>query len=253
MSIVDSFYNEIDKGRSGKSWGFSTGLPKLDKLTDGVVKSNYIVLFALSGVGKSTAALYSYVYKPVCEHLDDDKYEVLFFNLEMKKDFILAKLLSIHLYEIYGIRIGAKQLLSREMNYTLSDFVYQKVLECREWMDKVCKIVHFQECVLNAKSFYFHVMNFLKERGKFQDSDHPSQGYTPNNPNKVLNVIIDHLNLTRPAAGNSKKLEIDAISDWCVKLRNWTNVSFVAIMQANRTGTSMDRIKQGYSEPRIED
>lgn len=252
MSVVDSFYSEISKGREGKSWGYSTGLSKLDKLTDGVVKSNYIVLFALSGVGKSSAALYAYVYKPLMEHLEDDKYEILFFNLEMKKAFILAKLMSIHLFEKYGIRIGAKQILSREMNYRLNDDTYAKILECKDWLDKVCKILHFKECVLTSKSFYYHVTSFLKERGKFVDDEHPSQGYTPNNPNKTINVIIDHLNLTRPASG-SKKAEIDAISDWCVKLRNWTNASFIAIMQANRTGTSMDRLKQGYNEPRIED
>ena len=187
------------------------------------------------------------------DHLDDDKYEALLFNLEMKKDFILAKLLSIHLYETYGIRVSAKQLLSREMNYRLSDYIYSKVLECKEWLSKVCKILHFKECVLTSKSFYYHVMNFLKARGTFVDEDHPSKGYTPNNPDKVVNIIIDHLNLTRPAPGTSKKAEIDAISDWCVKLRNWTDASFVAIMQANRTGTSMDRLKQGYNEPRVED
>ena len=253
MTEVDQFFSEINKGREGKSWGYSTGLTKLDKLTDGVVKSNYIVLFALSGVGKSTVALYTYVYKPIMDHLDDDKYEILFFNLEMKKEFILAKLMSIHLYETYGIRISAKQLLSREMNFRLSDYVYQKVLECKEWLNKVCKILHFKECVLTSKSFYYHVINFLKERGTFVDEAHPSQGYTPHNPEKIVNVIIDHLNLTRPTTGVSKKSEIDGISDWCVKLRNWTNTSFVAIMQANRTGTAMDRLKQGYNEPRVED
>ena len=61
MSIVDSFYGEIETGRQGRNWGFSTGLPKLDKLTDGIKKANYTVLFALSGVAKTTIALYSQV------------------------------------------------------------------------------------------------------------------------------------------------------------------------------------------------
>ena len=90
MNILDSFYNEIETGRQGRNWGYSTGLPKLDKLTDGVKKSNYTILFALSGVAKSTIALFSYVYKPIQQHLEDDKLEILFFNLEMKKEFILG-------------------------------------------------------------------------------------------------------------------------------------------------------------------
>lgn len=53
MTVLDSFYHEIDSGREGRSWGYSTGLPKLDKLTDGVKKANYTILFALSGVAKN--------------------------------------------------------------------------------------------------------------------------------------------------------------------------------------------------------
>ena len=253
MNILDSFYNEIKTGREGRNWGYSTGLPKLDKLTDGVKKANYTVLFALSGVGKSTFTLYSYVYKPIQQHLEDDKLEILFFNLEMKKEFILAKLLSIYLYETYNIRLGAKQILSIEMNYKLSDEDYAKVRESRQWLEKVCKILHFDDGVMTSKSFYFKVINFLKDRGKFTDIDHPSYGYAPNNPEKVILFIGDHLNLARPQNGTTKKQEIDGISDWCVKFRNWTNCSFLWIMQANRTGTSMARVQGGYSENRIED
>lgn len=253
MTLLDSFYSEIDKGRQGQSWGYSTGLPKLDKLTDGIKKANYTVLFALSGVAKTTLCLYSYVYKPIQQHLEDDKLEIMFFNLEMKKEFILAKLLSIYLYETYNIRLGAKQILSIEMNYKLSDFDYQKILESREWLNKVCKILHFDDGVMTSKSFYFKVINFLKDRGTFADIDHPSHGYTPNNPNKVVLFLGDHLNLARPQPGSTKKQEIDGISDWCVKFRNWTNCSFMWIMQANRTGTQVARLTSGYNEPRIED
>lgn len=253
MNILDSFYNEIETGRQGRNWGYSTGLPKLDKLTDGVKKANYTILFALSGVGKSTLALYSYVYKPICEHLEDDKLEIMFFNLEMKKEFILAKLLSIYLYETYHIQLGAKQILSIEMNYTLSDEDFIKIQESRVWLEKVCKILHFDDGIMTSKSFYFKVLNFLKDRGKFSDIDHPSKGYTPNNPDKVILFIGDHMNLARPQSGTTKKQEIDGISDWCVKFRNWTSSSFLWIMQANRTGTQMSRVQGGYPEPRIED
>jgi hypothetical protein len=253
MTTLDSFYNEIETGRKGRNWGYSTGLPKLDKLTDGVKKANYTIMFALSGVGKSTITLYSYVYKPIMEHLEDDKLEIMFFNLEMKKEFILAKLLSIYLYETYNIRIGAKQILSIEMNYALSDEIYEKIKESRQWLEKVCKILHFDGGIMNSKTFYFKVINFLKDRGTFVDIDHPSHGYTPNNPEKVILFIGDHLNLTRPQPGATKKQEIDGVSDWCVKFRNWTSCSFLWIMQANRTGTSMARIQGGYPEPRIED
>lgn len=253
MSALDSFYSEINKGREGKSWGYTTGLKKLDQLTDGITKSNYTILFALSGVGKSTSALFSYIYNPIKQHLEDDKLEIMLFNLEMKREFVLAKLLSLYLYDTYGIRLGAKQVLSREMNYRLADDDYEKVMQSRGWLEKVCKILHFDDGIMNSKSFYFKVMKFLKENGTFVDEDHPSHGYTPYNPEKTILFIGDHLNLARASTGSTKKAEIDGISDWCVKFRNWTNCSFLWIMQANRTGTQMARVTQGYNEPRIED
>ena len=78
MSLID----EIARGREGRNWGFSLGLPKLEDLTDGLTKSTYTLLFASSGIGKSSLAIYAYIYKPLMEHLEDDNLLLILFSLE---------------------------------------------------------------------------------------------------------------------------------------------------------------------------
>lgn len=50
--ITDQLFENVDKGREGKLWGYSMGLPKLEEIVDGVCHSTYTLLFAGSGCGK---------------------------------------------------------------------------------------------------------------------------------------------------------------------------------------------------------
>ena len=50
--IVDNLLSQIDKGREGRNWGLSMGLPKLEQYVDGVSQNTYTLLFSCSGVGK---------------------------------------------------------------------------------------------------------------------------------------------------------------------------------------------------------
>ena len=126
---LESFKKEVENGRLGRNHGLSIGLSKLEEITGGLTKSTFTLLFASSGIGKSSAALYSYVYIPLKEHLEDGKIKIIFFALEMKESFIIAKLLSTYLYDTYHIRISAKQILSIGKDYTLPDDIYETIMK----------------------------------------------------------------------------------------------------------------------------
>lgn len=49
--ITESLLESIDRGRAGKSQGFSMGLEKLEQIIDGVCKGVYTLIGAESGVG----------------------------------------------------------------------------------------------------------------------------------------------------------------------------------------------------------
>ena len=68
--ITESLLQEINKGRDGRSQGYSMGLPKLEYLTDGVTDSTYTLLFASSGVGKIN---YNFLNKYIINELGINK------------------------------------------------------------------------------------------------------------------------------------------------------------------------------------
>ena len=119
--ITNSLLHQITYGREGRNWGYSMGLPKLEEIIDGVTQSTYTLIFSPTGTGKSSIALYSYIYKPLMEHLDDDDFKVTYFSLEMSAEMLYAKLLSMYIFEKYHIELSTKELLSRKKDYTLSD------------------------------------------------------------------------------------------------------------------------------------
>mgnify|MGYP003586618609 FL=1 len=241
-----SLLSEIQKGREGRSHGISIGLPKLEELTDGLTQGTYTLIFAGSGVGKTTLLVYAYLYRTIMEHLDDGKLKINFFSLEMKAEIILAKLLSLYIYETYHKRLGFKELLSRKKDYLLSDEDYEIVQKCIPWLEKVDKILNIIDKNVSADGAYAILMEDLKNEGSFEGSGR-ARKYVPNDPDKFLVTMMDNMALLKYT--KSKKDEIDKWSHYAVSLRNRTNMSFVMLMQSNRDAASMDRKKQGYQEP----
>ena len=78
MMISEKLLTEINRGRQGLNHGISMGLPKLEGIIDGVTRETYTLIISNSGAGKTSFALYAYVYKPLMEHLDDDDFRVLY-------------------------------------------------------------------------------------------------------------------------------------------------------------------------------
>lgn len=251
MTAVDSLFSEIEQGRLGKSQGFGLGLSKLENLIDGLTKSTYYLVFASSGVGKSSFALYAYVYRPIMEHLNDDKLSITLFALEMKKEFILAKLLSTYIKETYNVELGLKEILSRKRGYKLSDDNMEIIKQCRPWLDQVDKILHIHDGSLTSDKMYAVLMEELEREGTFTGKDHT--GYIPNNPDKIHLTIVDHMGLLTTTSGRKKKDEIDRASQMAVSIRNRTGMSFLMIMQSNRSVASIERKKSAFIEPMVED
>ena len=87
--ISAKLIEEIDRGRLGLNQGISMGLPKFESIVDGVSRETYTLILSNSGAGKTSFALYAYVYKPLMESLDDDNFKILYFSLEIAEKFIV--------------------------------------------------------------------------------------------------------------------------------------------------------------------
>jgi hypothetical protein len=251
MSLVDELYRKIDDGRQGKNIGLKTGLPKLDYYTGGLKRGVYKLYFSKSSVGKTSIVIYSDIYRILKDYPDKDIL-IVYFSLELGASTLLAKILSLYIYETYGIEITYMQLLS--FIDRLPDEYYNYVQDAKAWLNSVSKKFIIYDKQLSADSFYAEMMELHKSLGKFgKTADDKRTIYAPNNSELIVNVVIDHLLLVSPQKGRTKKEEMDLISTYCVRFRELCGTSFDIIMQENRGSTSMDRRKAGMEEPTPDD
>lgn len=250
--ITESLLEEIRRGREGKEQGYSTGLPKLEEYTDGACKGVYLLLGAESGVGKSSFILYSYIYRPLMEHLNDNNFKISLFSLEMSAEKMMAKLLSTYIFEKYNIKLSVKKLLSVKKGYILNDENYQIVLKCTEWMKKVEKRLIIYDKKTTASTIYTNILKELETEGIFEETDKRII-YHPHNPDLVHLVIIDHLARLFVSPGNTLKQEMDLASKYLYSLKNKCNISPIVIQQMNRSIQSVERRKEGLLVPLTSD
>lgn len=92
-------------------------------------------------------------------------------------------------------------------------------------MEKVMSMLTIWDKSLNSVSFFKLMKDLADKNGKFYEEQN-RKFYTPDNPDKVVLVVIDHLALSQPQTGNSLKNEMDAISKVAVQFRNRCNFSF---------------------------
>jgi hypothetical protein len=107
---------------------------------------------------------------------------------------------------------------------------------------------------LTAKSFYRTIIELLKEWGEFYKSENERRKlYRKHNPDQYVIVVVDHVGLCTPEAGNTKKQEIDTISQYAVSLRERCQVSFFMLQQENRNSSNVERRKMELTECSSED
>lgn len=153
MSIVKSLVNLIKRGKKGDNKGLSTGFPRLDKVTYGIQRKYITVIAGDTGSGKSSLALYMYVYRPIIEAIENKKkVHLLYFSFEMSSEVLLAKLLSIYIWEQYKKEISYEQVLS--LTEEISDDNYEYIKKSVSWLQKVEEIMTVIDKPVSPKAVY---------------------------------------------------------------------------------------------------
>lgn len=251
MKLSDTLLKLISRGREGKNIGIPTGSPKMDGYTGGLREKIYTLIFAKSGVGKSSYVLYHHIYRPL-KDFPDKNFEVVYYSLELSAEVLMTKLLSLYIWEEYGEIIPYKHLLSWE--YPLSDEHYALVVKAKPWIEYVQSRLIIFDKSLSAKSFYASMMKLLEDRGEFVTIDDGKRTiYTKNKEDSLLLTVIDHMGLVRPSDSRTKKQEMDELSSYAVTFREKCRVSFSIVMQENRNSDDFQRNKDGMGMPNESD
>lgn len=251
MSFIKRLYTQIKQGIQGLNIGITMGLPKLETVMDGVQKQTYTVVAGSTGSGKTTFALYAYIYKPLMAMLGNPKFKIIYYSLEMTAEILLAKLLSLYIFETYGKELTFKQIMSRQE--ILSDEMYAIVQECEPWLEKVMEHLTIYDKNLSAAALYAHLKQYADANGEFVPNGDNSTIYVPKVEGETVVVILDHIALLRKQQGNTKKDEIDLASKYLLQFRNKCSYSPVVLMQLNRGHSSMDRRNGGMQEIQLDD
>lgn len=246
MCVSDSLLQLIDKGRSGENHGLSMGMPKLEQYIDGITQDTYFLIAGGTGSGKTSYVLYSFIFRPLMENLDNDEFHIIYLSLEMTSEQLMAKLLSLYIYETYGVELSFKDLLSRGRDQVLSDEHYELVLKSMDVLRKIESHLIICDSLLDPEGIKNFVLNALKEFGTFKDNK-----YTLHKPTHIIEVIVDHIGCVK-STGDKKKT-IDDTSSIMRELRNRCKITPVVVMQVNRGASNIERRKLEFQELQLDD
>lgn len=253
-NYINSLFSLIERGRDGKNKGLAMGLPIFEGIVDGVQRATYTCLAGGTGSGKTTFALYAYVYRVLVDNmalgLDARRIKIIYYSLEMSAEILLAKLLSLHIYEEYGREVSYKQIISKQE--VVDDELYELIVGCQGWLTEICEDLIIYDKALSAEGLYANLRVFSEENGSWVEDDH-SEVYTSKDPEELVEIIIDHMGLLRKSKGRTKKEEMDTASQMLIGFRNKCGYSPLALFQLNRQSSSMDRRNANFQEIQLDD
>jgi hypothetical protein len=108
----------------------------------------------------------------------------------------------------------------------------------------------------NPTGVFNYLMNYAKKNGTFlyeeyETTDgagkkiikHRVSGYRPNNPDKYIIIITDHMRALKRERQYTLKQNMDKMGEYQIILRNLCNFTFIDIIHLNRNISDITRIK----------
>lgn len=251
MSVTDRLFKTILEGKKGRNIGIPTGLDVIDRYTHGIQRGYLTTIFADSGAGKTTYALFSYVYAPLKHALKyDSQLAILYFSFEMSSEALFAKLLSIYIWDHYREIVTFDEIMS--LTSPISEHKFDLIKDAKAWLETVESMITIIDKPINPKQIGLVIRNWNAKYGKFIKLDDHQEDYISFNDGMRKIFLIDHVKLTEDN-GKGAKSTIDEVCDKCIYYRNKCNNTGVFIQQANRQSKSMDRRNGGYHMLQLDD
>lgn len=243
------------------------GYKRLEQFVPGIQKSNYVILTANSGIGKSKFAKNMYVFRPfdfLCKnsHLDI-KFHTLYFCLEEPGDSFIQSLWCYKLRQLHGVgtRVSIKELRSQlnpdDPTAVLSQDILDKVDGLQDYTDKFEETVTLIDNVRNPYGIYKRCVDFLESIGdytlkpvEYYDVKKgevvkkiQKDAYFTTHPDHYVQIVIDHISLVEPEKGQDLFEAIRTLSNrYLVQLKNRYHCSILVVQQQ-----ASDKEKQQYT------
>lgn len=263
--MFDQVKEDIDRGRAGENYGFSTGSKKLDSIINGVVPRTYYLVGGNLGTGKTAFVDHCFVLNPYRQFLLNPerlRFKVFYYSLEINAKRKMVKWVSNFLFHDHGMIVDVNTILSVNKN-KLTDDVYTKIMTYNKYVDDMMEHIHFIDERTNPTGIYADTKKYAESPnvGKIEIEEKNIKGriikkykYVPVDKNELVLIIVDHVGLiSREKDLATKKDRIDKVSEYVINARNRYGYSCVLISQFNRDLKDIDRQRFKELTPQIED
>ena len=257
MSFFDDVNNEVNEGMAGRNAGIPMGFARLNRYI-GIRKRLMTLVFGAPGSGKSALVHSAYILHPfdyILAHPNYDvKFKVLLFSMERSKIYIIAKWISRKIFLDYGILIPIPKLLGWWKDSKLTKDEHDLFLLTKDYLDALMEVVDIIEGPQNPTGVYKYVKAYAEANGKFEQVDEYTKVYIPNHSNEVVEIMEDHIGLTKTEKGHtSKKEAIDKLSEYNQWFRDTLGYMPIPVSQLNRNLNNPIYQKMDSFEPSIDD
>ena len=238
ISLYDKVSKEIDKGIAGENQGVTIGFPFLDNYIS-LRKKIYTVIFAGSGVGKSSFASEAYILNPIDWYLENrhntkKKLKIHLFSMERSSTYMVCKFLSRKIFLDQGVTIPISKMLGWGKDKLTSN-EHDYVAFYKDYLGEFEEIVKIYDGAINPTGIYKIIKEFAHQNGKVEQVSEFEKRYIENDPNLITQIMVDHQSRLRTEQGlNTKKDAIDKTSAHLQHARDFYNFSPLMIAQSGR-------------------
>lgn len=263
---IDSFKKKYEKGLEGKNKSLNMGFKQLDRYF-GLRKQVMYLVGGYTGSGKTSLVDSAFVLNPIeyVEQHPNINFHVLYFSMERSKDYKIARFISRKIFLDKGIIIPLETILGwRDIPTSAEQVIIESYFKYAN--DLIDKYITFFEGPIKPGGLFKQVNNFAKNRGTFEEViirkrdgvEYNKTIYVPTDPNELITVIVDTIQLTLPELKEDKrqtsdKETMDKMSGYLRWTRDTLGYTPIIVSQFNRDISDSQRLKAGDVSPRLED
>jgi hypothetical protein len=271
------FMQKVEEGMLGLNTGLSSGLERLDTVTNGIQKESIEVWGGRPKSNKTTLVDYRYILSVYEKGIKNIKW--IYFSYEISIDQKIAKFVAYFMKKKHNVNCSSSYILSKGSSLLsaehklLVDSIYDnEIKELFGEFDNYGRqtkkgLIDFVEQRENPTGIRNYLLNYAENNGKFIVEEYTIKsegkevkkkkliGYKPTDEKLHTVIIVDHVGKVPTERGFTKKEVIDKLSEYAVELRNFCKWTFVFVSQFNRGLGSVERMKFSGNdlEPTIED
>jgi hypothetical protein len=264
MSVFDDLDSRVKRGMDPNNVNIPIGFGRMNKVI-GIRESVYTLCGGYTGSGKTTFVDDAFVLNPYEFWLRSKgkvKLKVVYWSMERKKDYKVAKWISRKMFLERGMIVPVDKLLG--WYGRLSEEEYRIFKEYKDYIDGMFDsgFLTMIEGPDNPTGIYKFIRNYAEGLeghpgvGKVIPVDKFNKKFErfPEKEGEITLLVIDHIGLTKGEKGlGSKKELIDKLSEHMRNARDLYGFSPILISQFNRDIANPMRIKNGDVEPMLED